>query len=584
MATTTQEAHTRLYKKGDVTLGALLSIHNSGKDTTCSKLNYFGLGFAETMIYAIEIINNSSEILPGVTLGYDIRDYCESPTMAMKWTHEFVKNNFMINLDLGGCDRCCGNQSKYAFQGASSSPTSLKAHESPIVAVVGAYDSDTTVLVAQLLQVVNVPLVSPFSTSEQLSRSYYSAFFRTVPSDGLQAKAMADLIELFQWNYIAVVAVDHSYGRYGVKALENEAEKRKTFCTGIIKYIPRSGFETKMENIIETLLKRKHARVVVLWANSHQSVVFLKKAMDAGLHDKVWILSDDFATSSSDYYFKGFRNKVKGVFLGVAHHLHNDSSLSRYLRSLPLLGKRHGWWNEFLEEEFNCTSSALTTHLPKCGEKALKLSQSTLNSLFNPFTPYVVDAVKAIAYAIDGMYRCNGSVRQCPETRPFIKSEDLVEYLRNVTVQGITGQVWFDEHGNPKSSAYDIINIYNESGHFMKTTIGNWSIDYRLQINASYIKWSVPEKKAPSSICTEKCSPGTWRTRMKNCCWECIPCDNSSVSNVYDARKCKRCTGVLVPNGMKTVCIEVTVVNVTLSSSVGIIFTTIAGMLIHPFI
>ena len=50
---------------------------------------------------------------------------------------------------------------------------------------------------------------------------------------------MADIIQYFNWSYIAAVAMDDSYGRHGVWELESEAEKRETFCLSFAEYIPR---------------------------------------------------------------------------------------------------------------------------------------------------------------------------------------------------------------------------------------------------------------------------------------------------------------------------------------------------------
>ncbi|EDO40896.1 predicted protein, partial [Nematostella vectensis] len=189
---------------------------------------------AETLIYTFDLINNSSELSPGVTLGYDIRDYCDSPTLAMKQTYDFVQQNFI--LDANNANACGRNNSSTP----SSAVTSPDAR-APVVAVIGAYDSGTTVLIAELLQVVEIPLISPFSSSEQLNNEFYKAFFRTIPPDGQQARTISDIIEYFNWTYVAPLAVDSSYGRYGVDALIAQSQKRSTFCMRPTAFFPRSG-------------------------------------------------------------------------------------------------------------------------------------------------------------------------------------------------------------------------------------------------------------------------------------------------------------------------------------------------------
>lgn len=558
------------YKPGNVTIGALLPIHGTTEDKVCNKLQPYGLGFAETLIYCIELINNSSEILRDITLGYDIRDYCESPTLAMKMTHEFVKQNFIIDFNLGAC----GNTSTQSSSKYTSRSTHAQ-HQSHISAVIGAHDSGSTVLVAELLGVVDIPLVSPFSTSEQLSS--YPTFFRTIPPDGLQARAMADLITKFNWSYVGVVAVDHSYGRYGVKYLEKEAQTH-TFCTGPVEYFPRLGYQTKMESIIDNLLKQKLVRVIVLWANSGQSIEFLKKANKKGLRDKVWILSDDVSALSSSVLIK-IAGQINGVFLGVAHYYYKYIPLQNHFKKMLENPRNNTWWVELFESEFNCTLSGFESkRFPVCNIKHLNLSR-VVNDLYNSYSPYLVDAVSAIARALNSMYNCSGGAPKCPTTQPFVNPEDLLKYLKNVSFEGVTGKVGFDQQGNPISSSYDIVHLHNNSQNlFVKTKIGTWSLQGGLQqLKEPLIKWNIPEKKPPSSVCMGKCAPGTWQTNTKNCCWECIPCKEGTVTLEFSAPKCKKCPDLQVASSKKNGCLDKVIVNVTLESDTGIVFAVISG-------
>lgn len=559
------------YKPGNVTIGALLPIHSTSEQHVCHKLQPYGLGFAETLIYCIELINNSSDILRDVTLGYDIRDYCESPTLGMKMTHEFVKENFIIDFSLGAC----GNTSTRSVYSLSTH-AQTKSH---ISAVIGAYDSGTTVLVAELLSIVNLSILSPFSTSEQLSN--YATFFRTIPPDGLQARAMADLITMFNWTYVGVIAVDHSYGRYGVMYLEKEAEKSKKFCTSQVSYFNRLGYQTKMESIIRKLRKHKELRVIVLWANSAQTIDFLKTAKNLGLYDRVWILSDDVSAVSNSALMK-ISNQISGVFLGMAHRHYKYPQLNRHFKEMLKKPRRNKWWSELFEVEFNCSLSGFASkNFPVCTIDRLNFSR-ILGDLYNPYTPYLVDSVQAIATALNTMYNCSGIKEKCPRTQPFINPEDLVHYLKNISFRGVTGEVGFDQKGNPISSSYEIITLHNNSHNVLvKTKVGNWSLHDGLQIDRTLIQWSqFPDNKPPSSMCMGRCAPGTRQTAAKNCCWECIPCEEGTVTVGYAQKECRRCPGLTVASSKKNACLEEVVVNIGLGSDTGIVFATIAGK--HP--
>jgi len=48
------------------------------------RLNLREFQFAQTLIFALEEINNSSELLPGVSLGYSIHDTCGFVPLAVR--------------------------------------------------------------------------------------------------------------------------------------------------------------------------------------------------------------------------------------------------------------------------------------------------------------------------------------------------------------------------------------------------------------------------------------------------------------------------------------------------------------------
>ena len=171
----------RNYKDGDVIVGGLLNIHYSGTNDQCTELSTTGLGYAEATIFAIEKINKNSTILPNVTIGYDLRDYCWSNARAMKIAYDFM---------------CDGDPVHMSNQNISTSPTRYvkETKNKTISALVGPTESGSAVLVGSLLQVYDIPAISPIATSDELSSQMYKDFFRTVPPDNWQAEVMADVI------------------------------------------------------------------------------------------------------------------------------------------------------------------------------------------------------------------------------------------------------------------------------------------------------------------------------------------------------------------------------------------------------
>lgn len=152
-----------------------------------------GLGRVEAMLYAIYKINNNTEILPHINLGYDIRDFCQDPVMATRHGYEFTIASKMDckNIYCSRDYRCsCAN---------GTIGENVTMTTKPVAAIVGALTSRAAIPLANFLEAVKMPLIDSAATSEELSSPLYNSFFRTIPSDVNQAKAIADIIDYFGW-------------------------------------------------------------------------------------------------------------------------------------------------------------------------------------------------------------------------------------------------------------------------------------------------------------------------------------------------------------------------------------------------
>ena len=98
---------------------------------------------------------------------YDIRDYCETISIAMTMAYELVKTTDPF------CQ--CG-----------MNRTTNSSH--PVIAFTGPYDSASAVLVGSLLQVPGIVAISPTATSNELSSKMYRNLFRTVPCSLLRSR------------------------------------------------------------------------------------------------------------------------------------------------------------------------------------------------------------------------------------------------------------------------------------------------------------------------------------------------------------------------------------------------------------
>ena len=158
----------------------------------------------EAMLYAIDKINADSDLLPGVELGYDIRDTCLSDTVGLDEAIDLI----ITGTNLGTTGTCNTEPPANAYV-----PTS---------GIVGAEGSRVSVPVASLGRLFHMPQISYASTSPLLSdRTRYSYFRRTVPSDDLQVLAIVDILKIFSWNYVSILHSEDTYGSAGINEFVN---------------------------------------------------------------------------------------------------------------------------------------------------------------------------------------------------------------------------------------------------------------------------------------------------------------------------------------------------------------------------
>ena len=416
-----------------------------------------------------------------------------------------------------------------------------------------------------------IPTISPFATSEELSSPYFNAFFRTIPPDGEQAKAMVDIIEHYRWTYIAAVAVDHSYGRYGLRALEREAYDRKTFCIAFSEYFTRSGYKGKIKTIVRKLREAKNIKVVVLWSNYEPAKRFLQEATAQGLEGRTFLISEAIAVMNPDVLEENSAI-LKGA-LGIRPYLFADQPLEKHLKGLTVKDTRtsaNPWWDEFWTNHLNCSKDAL--------DGQAKVDERAFAKLHNAFIPYLTDAVYALAHALDSLFKCTEhrgllQSRKCPKSNSNIKPKDTLFYLRKISFRGITGHIEFTKNGDPLSSSYDIVNFQKQGKNYENVKVGTWGggTHPKLTIKSKLVKWSDGKSDPPTSSCSQSCPPGTKQTATVSCCWECITCSVGSVSTQHSSPNCTACPEQHMSNDDGTACLPLPVINIQWKDTTAIV-------------
>ncbi|XP_026220307.1 extracellular calcium-sensing receptor-like [Anabas testudineus] len=513
------------------------------------------LRFSRAMIFAIEEINNSTNLLPGITLGYQIHDSCGSILIALK-----VAFHLTNGLDTA------------FYFGDNCSQSGM------VMAAVGESGSTPSIAISRIIGSFNIPQVSHFATCACLSnKQQYPSFLRTIPSDQFQAEALAKLVKQFGWTWIGAVRSDSDYGNNGMASFLNAAQKE-----GICVEYSESFYRTHPRNRIQKVadvIRRSTAMVVVAFVSYGDMKMLMEELSLVPSPPRQWIGSESWVTHPDMLKFTFCAGAIgfgipRSVIPGLRDFL-LDLSPTKVAAS-PLL-------TEFWEDAFNCSlknSTATDKNVCNGSEDIQKLQVPYTDTSQLRITNMVYKAVYAIAHAIhNAVCQETNSTTQCDKlTR--IDSKQIVTELKKVNFSQNGYHVSFDANGDPVAM-YELVNWQkSSSGSLELVTVGYY--DASLPVGQEFhiyknLTWVEGRTQVPVSVCSDSCPPGTHKVLQKGkpiCCYDCIPCPEGEISNVTDSTDCFPCPKEFWPNSDKNTCFPKPVEFLSFSEVLGIILAT----------
>ncbi|XP_027136168.1 extracellular calcium-sensing receptor [Larimichthys crocea] len=545
---------------GDYVIGGVFSIH-SYKHTemhnyttmpeplTCrGSVDYRKLRFSRAMVFAIEEINNSTELLPGIKLGYRIHDSCASVPVAVHVAFQLSNGLDPVFYTSNNCSR-----------------------SGMVMAIVGESGSTLSISMSRIMGPFKIPLVSHFSTCACLSdKQQYPTFFRTIPSDQFQADALAKLVKHFGWTWIGAIRSDSDYGNNGMASFLNAAEK-EGICVEYSESFFRSHPHSRIQRVAD-VIRRSTAMVIVAFAAAAEVKILLEELAREPSPPRQWIGSEAWVTNSDMLRFSFCAGAV-----GFAIPQSVIPGLREYLLGLPFSEVAASpLLTEFWEDSFNCK---LQKNESVCdGSEDLQTLKSAYTDTSQlRITNMVYKAVYAIAHAIHNrVCQDTNSTTQCDKFSS-IESKHVFMQLKKVNFSQNGYDVSFDANGDPVAK-YELVNWQiSESGNIEVVTVGHYDaslpVGQEFRINKN-LTWVDGGTKVPVSVCSDSCSPGTRKVLQKGkpiCCYDCIPCPEGEISNATDSPDCFPCPKEFWPNAKKDTCFPKPVEFLSFDEVLGII-------------
>uniref|UniRef100_A0A8C9Z635 Extracellular calcium-sensing receptor-like n=1 Tax=Sander lucioperca TaxID=283035 RepID=A0A8C9Z635_SANLU len=497
----------QLSKDGDFMLGGIFSFHSSWINRQdsytqkplpleCTSLNFRGFQYSQAMLFAIEEINNSTELLPGISLGYKIYDVCGSIARGVRVTLALTNGNEILSSLSAPCTR----------------PAQVQA-------IMGETSSSPCMAIATVIGPFHIPMISHFATCACLSdKTKYPSFLRTIPSDYYQSRALAQLVKHFGWTWVGAIRTNDDYGNNGI-AIFTETAQHLGICLEYSVSFFRTDPPEKIQKIIY-MIKASTSKVIVAFLSHMDMDVLIHELSNHNLTGYQWVGSESWI----------FDSQIAAM--DINHIL--DGAIGLSIPKAHVSGMR-----EFMLDVKPLNSSKCTGHEDLTGVQN-SFTDMSLMPIFNN----VYKGVYAVAHALHNILRCNKTCLQNFKT----KEGDEVYFDENgdpaAKYEIINWQP--TEHGIVD---FVTVGLYDAS----------LPADKQLNLQNKSLIWAQNSQQVPLSVCSEKCPPGTRKVLQKGkpvCCYDCIRCAEGEISNITDSITCVRCHPEFWSNERRDACVK----------------------------
>uniref|UniRef100_A0AAQ4QGE3 G-protein coupled receptors family 3 profile domain-containing protein n=2 Tax=Gasterosteus aculeatus aculeatus TaxID=481459 RepID=A0AAQ4QGE3_GASAC len=539
-----------MHKAGDVVLGGLFEIHffsvfpdlsftSEPQEPTCHSFDVLGFRQAQTMVFAIDEINRNPDLLPRVTLGYSLYDNCVKLGIGFRAALSLAsgrEEQFILE------DNCVGTP--------------------PVLGIVGDSSSTRSIAISTVLGLYRVPMVSYFATCSCLSdRQKFPSFFRTIPSDAFQVRAMIQILRHFGWTWTGLLVSDDDYGLHAAGSFQSHLSQSGGGCLAYLEVLPWGNDRAELRRIVD-VMRKSTARVVIVFAHESHMINLMEEVVRQNVTDLQWMASEAWIAATVLQTPKLM--PYIGGTLGIAIRRGEIPGFRDFLLQIrPDLQHNNSYGNSmvnlFWEYTFQCRFAPPHAGWVEAGG-SLCTGQEDPELVVNEFLDIsnlrpeynVYKAVYALAYALDDMLKCE------PGRGPFtgnscgtlqrVEPWQLVYYMEKVNFTTPFGDhVSFDENGDA-APMYDIMNwLWLPDGRIQIQNVGQVKESVKgeeLTLDQDKIFWNTESKEPPRSVCSETCPPGTRMARKKGqpvCCFDCIPCSEGEISEKNDSLECTSC-------------------------------------------
>ncbi|XP_060137214.1 vomeronasal type-2 receptor 26-like [Zootoca vivipara] len=492
--------------------------------------------------FAVKEINENSQILPNLTLGFHIYDsYVNArrtyhATMLLLSTLEKFVPNYRCDM------------------------------QNNLIAVIGGLDAETSYHVATILDIYKIPQLLYGSAPVMNDKTPGLSFYQVAPQKPQHGVCFAFL----------------------------EKMPKFTFAT--------EGYDMLEQGTkIHEKVMSSRANVVLAYGESYSMAFFLWLPYLSELEyvktkprGRVWITTAQLEFSSLVFQ-KTWDTKIFHGALAFAIHSNDEPRFHQFVKSRkPSSTTEDGFIRDFWQQAFACVFPN-----PDEGdaEEDVCTEEEQLESLPGSFfeksmtghSYSIYNAVYAVAHALHAMSLSGVKYRAVLNAKgQELQKQKLWKFhhfLKNVSFNSSAGDKVSFNHNGELIAGFDIINLIVSSNQsFHRVKVGRMGPqgppEQAFSITEDAITWhNWFNQTRPVSLCTGSCHPGS-NQKMKEgepfCCYDCTPCPEGKISEHKDMHDCHKCAEKDYPSKNQDFCIPKTVTFLTHEEPLGMSLISLA--------
>ncbi|KAK9405226.1 type-2 vomeronasal receptor [Crotalus adamanteus] len=550
------------YRPGDLLIGIVFSASNITPATlpfniapsSQFQLLSYGKENILRMIFNIELVKLTPQLLHNLTLGYNIHDNYDNT--------------------LGTSDALLDMLST----GEANVPNYSCGRKDKLLALVDGASRDISIQMSTLAGIYKVPQVSDNIASEALSdKSQFPFFHPMLPKEGIQYPAIVQILLHFGWTLIGLFAPDTEKGENFMRTFTPMLAKNR-ICVVITQ---RFSTTKRTAFLRDALSKWREVNVFVHFIEFDSlldRILPFHSALEGfpgPIEGKVWII-----TMAAAYIMKkDWRLKhVHSIWSFPFQCWKNDNTFKKYFFVEP----------EFQAEYFHCSVSKHTFSVKgrrRCTQKAPVETQEKKNRMRVRNNDYTYSVIKILAHALSAASKPQrrrkkgeerlGTPRLQPwKLHPFLKKRELY----NLSLL----KVYLDQNGDVAADLVIFSMVVLPKEDPIDKRMGSFE-KQRLIINQDALsQLKLLNKSLPQSKCVEKCLPGFVKKAREGvpvCCYDCIPCPEGTISTQEDTTECTKCPDNQYPTENRVQCIPKRITFLSYEEHLSIILISFALLL-----